>query len=482
MTRHTTKGIFFAVLLLLAVGFVSANSLSTSINDQLFINAVCNGANATAEITIYSGTSQIPDNLVVPRQAMDALDATNFQYVATFATKGTYTAWEYCDYAGGFETVQTTDIEVTDPQNLIGVSTKAGYDFGANLFYDVFFKADPTQPNTVLFSVGNSSVTMQPLDFGLAQVGKDGMSNGKSILVSTVKATGKQVIKDKNTKKLVYIDPANASGAPIGNTFSYQSIYGNGLDLQYLVNTKYVKEEVVVNDFSSLPAPDKALSKHLDQTDVQLNAFLNISGNSLLVNGQKWDMKKPVMTSGIIVVKDAKNNTIYQFEIPVAFDTNGSKVIGSYTLTKQKEGVMVQANIPYGWFAEPSRVYPVYIDPTIDTPDGTAVFGTGIPYINISDVVIPAEQPYTVTEQIVQDNVTLEDAECEMNLLNNTDGSYTIYFRSFYNDGNGNMLFAMDGSNAWLPEVGSYTLQQYCWHGDTLNLNKIYANTTITVE
>ena len=138
--------------------------------------------------------------------------------------------------------------------------------------------------------------------------------------------------------------------------------------------------------------------------------------------------------------------------------------------------------MPYAWFTDSSRAYPVYIDPTIDTPDGTAVFGSGTPYINISDLNISAGMPYTITEQIVQDNRTIFDAECEMNLVNDADDSYSIYFRSFFNDGFGNMLFTMDGLNAPLPSAGNYTLQQYCWHGDTLDLNKIYSNSSIVVN
>ena len=470
--------------LVCVIGMVSANSFEASINEPLFIKTVCDGAGAAAEITIYSGTAVNPDNLVVPRTAMDALSDKDFEYVATFGEKGQYTAFEFCTYGGGFETTQQTDISVTDPQNLIEASTEQGYQYQASLFYDVFFKSDPTQEDTLLFKVGNSSVSVQPLDIGLVEVGKDGKSNGKGIHIDASDVKGGRAHKEKKTRKMVYLPATNVTGAPIGNIFAYQGIYGEGLDLQYLVNKKYVKEEAVVADFASLPLPNKELKKHLADVSVQLNSLITLNGNKMIVNGWVWDMKKPIKTSDVVVVKDAANNTLYQLQIPVAFDTNGAKIVGSYTLTKEEKGksVLVQANVPYSWFADPARVYPVYIDPTIDTPDGTAQFGTGIPYINISDLTIPAGSPYTITEQIMVDNTTIFDAECEMNLVNLTDDSYSIYFRSFYNDGNGNMLFVMDGVNAPMPPAGSYELQQYCWHGLTLDLNKIYSNSTIVVN
>ena len=181
-------------------------------------------------------------------------------------------------------------------------------------------------------------------------------------------------------------------------------------------------------------------------------------------------MKKDVQTSNIVMVKDKQGNTIYQLQIPVAFDTNGSKVIGSYMLSKSGDGVLVQVNMPYDWFANASRVYPIYIDPTVDTPDGTAEFGTGTPQILVENVTIPAGIPYTITEQIVVDNTTIMDAECECDIINTDTQEKIVDFRSFFNDGFGNMLFTWDE-----PLLGNYTLSQYCWRGDTLVLNKIYS-------
>ena len=439
------------VIFLISLSMVSANNLETDIYQPLFINMVCAGTNPSADIVIYSGTERLPENLVVIRTPMDKISDKDFTYTATFNTKGTYTAFEECSYDGGFISTQTTTITVTDPSNLIGVSTKADYQYEANLFYDVYFKENPTLDDVIDFEVTGDKITFTPLDLGYS-----------------------------NKKKIQTINsPLEVTGYVSGNTFIYQDVYGQGLDLQYLVNKNYVKEELVINNKDNLPIPNKKLMKKGDTSKVnlELNSLMTTTTNHIIVDGKEWKRKKAITTSNIIFIKNNAGDIIYQLKIPVAFDSNGAKMVGSYTLEEVNDNnILVTVKMPYAWFVDTARVYPIFLDPTIDTPDGTGVFDDSIPQIIVANVTIPAGTPYTITEQIMKGNQTILDAECELDIINVDTQEKVVDYRSFYNDGNGNMLYTWKN-----PTIGNFLASQYCWKGDTLVLNKIYSISTIGV-
>ena len=460
--KNIVMSMFFGILLLSIIGIASANDLQTDVNQQLIIKTSCSGTDATADIQVYSGTSQIPDNLYIPRTDMIKVSPTDFTYTAIFDNTGIYTAYEECTYGGGTHTEQITTITVTEYTNLIKTTSYKKYNYEAQLYYDVYFKIDPTLGKTIRFNIANDSITFKPAKLQIVN-----LNAGTQQLISA---------------------PQKVIGIPIDNTFLYQNIYGNGIDLQYLVNTKYVKEEAVFNNLATIPTLKKGFTKKASDLSIELNSVMTTTTNKIIVDGKLWDMKKIITTSNKILIQDIDGNTIYQLQVPVAFDSNGAKVIGTYTLEKigsTKKGntkISVAVDMPYNWFVDTTRVYPIYLDPTIDTPDGTATFESGVPRIVIGDITIPSNEPYTISEQIMLDNQTIYDAECETDIVNQATGIKIVDFRSFYNDGNGNMLFDWGQPNTELnPEIGTYTLSEYCWHGTTLDLNKIYSNTTITV-
>lgn len=94
------------------------------------------------------------------------------------------------------------------------------------------------------------------------------------------------------------------------------------------------------------------------------------------------------------------------------------------------------------------------------------------PIINIS-TIIAREGNITISENILQDGNMLMDVECELDIIN-TVGIKVVDFQSFYNN-EGIMQYV------WYATRGEYTLSQYCWRGLTLDLNKIYSNSTIII-
>jgi len=445
--KNKLIGIYMGILLVFMIGIVSANNLQADQNQQVIIKTYCSGADATADIMIYSGTTQDPNNLIVTRTAMTQVSPTDFTYTTIFSSTGIYTAYEECTYGGGFHSAQTTTITVTELINLIKPTTQTGYDYEALLYYDVYFKADPTQPKTIDFRLGTDSITFQP--------------------------TTLAIIDGRKTHKLS--DPLAVTGYGSDNIFSYQDIYGTGLTLEYLINTKYVKEQLVIASTDNLPVNTKA-------DYLELNSIMTTTTNHIIVDGIEWNQKKAITTSNKILINDAAGNTIYQLQVPVAYDTDGAKLLGTYTLKKDKDKILVSVKMDYAWFKDAARVYPIYLDPTIDTPDGTATFQSGIPRTILGNLTIAANEPYLITEQILMDTTIIYDAECELDIIDQATGLDVVHYRSLYNDGQGTMSFLWGQPNTENnPTVGTYTLNQYCWHGVTLDLNKIYSTTTITV-
>ena len=492
------KGIYavFGIVFLLSLALVSATSLETNKNEQLIIRSSCSGVDAISEITIYSGTEIVPDNLVVLRTLMTAISPTDFVYTTSFPSEGMYRAQIECTFNGGMVSSEAVMINVTPKMNMIVDSTKTGYDYEALLGYDVYFKSDPTLDNPLLFQIGNSELGFQPAELSLVGATTNTSCENKDAKLEQKRAKEDAKIQQQRAKEDAKLQQQRAkedaktkckkhdvvpvtqmvSQAPInngvfvdGNMFGYSGIYGSGLDLQYNVNKDYVKEELIISDVASLPQPTNLTG----DITLSLNSLMSVNNNNIIVDGGVWNQVAPIKTSNAIAIKDTTGTTIYNLEIPVAFDSNGAKVVGTYTLTNTSEGVNVAVDMPYSWFVDASRVYPVYLDPTI-VWDGTSNLNGEIPRIVVSNVTIPVGTPYVISEIIVWGNDTIVDAECETDIINSV-GSDIVDFRSFFNN-QGIMEFA------WTPQAtGDYILAQYCWRGDTLVLNKIYSNSTITV-
>lgn len=449
------SGICVGILFIALIGIVSANTVQVDVDNPLIIKAYCAGTDATADIQIYTGATNNPENLWLARTTMLQVSPSDFLDRETFSTTGTYTAFMECTYDGGFVTTQTTAITVTEYTNLITTTTLQGYHFEAALYYDVFFKLDPSRDKTIRFDLGTDTITLEPRELN--------------------------IINELDTKKQLIKNPqSSAKAVSNNNVVSYPNVYGQGLTLDYNINTRYIKEDLVINSAANLPTAKADLINPY----LELNFLMTTTTKHFIVDGVEWDIAhiNKVSTSNRILINDNAGNTIYVLEVPVAFDSNGAEVVGKYILKKDGANVLLSIQMPYSWFKDTTRVFPIYVDPTIDTPDGTSTFQSSIPRIVISDLSIPADQPYEIREQIMLDNQIIYDAECETDIYDVAKGINDVDFRSFYNYGWGYMTFTWGIPNTeFNPDVGVHQLRQYCWRGDTLVLNKIYSNSTITV-
>jgi hypothetical protein len=483
---NMVKGLLFGLLgvvLLLSIGVVSATSLQTDVNEQLIIRSSCSGSDAVSEIMIFDSANE----LYVPRTLMTSISPSDFVFTTSFWYEDTFRAEIECIFSDGFHSFETVLIDVTTQNNMILPSSKIGYDYEALLDYNVFFKSDATSIEPILFEIDDNAISFQPADLSLSGSTIVGCIN-KSVKVNDKRVKEDEKIaqqraredkkleqqraredaqlkkqRDKEDKELaknyckknssetrsIILSQAPLNGGAFveNNKFTYTGVYGLGLDLEYRVNNDYVKEELVISSIDALP---KATGLSGDVT-LSLNSLMTTS-NNIIVDGMVWDMVKPITTSNTILLQDDSGKTIYQLEIPVAFDSSGEKVIGTYTLTNMPSGIGVSVQMPYSWFVDPARVYPVLLDPTV-VWDGTSNLNGAIPTIVVTNVTIPVDVPYTLTEIISWGNETIVDAECELDIIDDVTQVKVVDFRSFYNN-QGIMEFT------WTPPyVGNFGLE-----------------------
>jgi hypothetical protein len=153
------------------------------------------------------------------------------------------------------------------------------------------------------------------------------------------------------------------TAASKGNTATYKDVFGAGSDLRYFVSEGGVKEEIVL---SAPPATGEAIYRFP----------LRLDGYTARAN--------PV---GTISFLDAKG--VEQWVIPVATAWE-QPAAGSRPLVYGKVAIAIEKNAEGGedlvvrpdenWLRDPSRKYPVIVDPTI-TP-GQNAYGNAYGYVD----------------------------------------------------------------------------------------------------
>jgi PGF-pre-PGF domain-containing protein len=74
-------------------------------------------------------------------------------------------------------------------------------------------------------------------------------------------------------------------------------------------------------------------------------------------------------TSEEIYFTDESNDTVYYIPMLYAYDSNGSQILLNKTISMTNfNNLRVDILVPFSWLNSSERVYPVYIDPTTNTP------------------------------------------------------------------------------------------------------------------
>lgn len=154
--------------------------------------------------------------------------------------------------------------------------------------------------------------------------------DSSSAVVTTPEVNGEDIIEEDLSKTVSEI--------------TYESVDEN-TDVQYVVSSGFVKENIIVNDKSSLKD-----TYSFDIEKGNLTAVLDDSNNLTLKN----DKKETVFTIPAPVMTDANNAVSYDIDVTVE---NVDKSVLTLIYTPSKE-----------WLTGNDRVFPVVIDPVIALP------------------------------------------------------------------------------------------------------------------
>ena len=191
--------------------------------------------------------------------------------------------------------------------------------------------------------------------------------------------------EDGGNKHSIIDNPNNVTGTFSGSKATYTGAYGTGLDMEYEVTKSKLKKTFIVQNNTALPAPPANI---INGTNPSLNLEIKFQASSdldIVIDGELWDKNTTKTTQGTKVVKNGnkevqggkiefkkEGQTIFSWSTPTYKDSNptGEFQIAKYTLKKSGNNLLVSIIVPYSWLSDPTRVYPIYIDPTFE--DSTA--------------------------------------------------------------------------------------------------------------
>ena len=158
-------------------------------------------------------------------------------------------------------------------------------------------------------------------------------------------------------------------------TATYPAQYGSGMDLKYKYGLNYIKETLVINSISLLPA--STADSYLNFKN-KIRAYNTVNGGSADVTYNRMKLREGNVianTNGAVDIVDSKGIAIYSMMRPYAYDSSGNATELNFTLTVSSFGnVVVEFLVPYSWLA--TATYPVYIDPSWTTPSSVISYSS----------------------------------------------------------------------------------------------------------
>ncbi len=181
--------------------------------------------------------------------------------------------------------------------------------------------------------------------------------------------------------------PATVNAIVSGNELTYPGIFGSGFNLKYSSTPALVKEKLILVNKSILPSPPQFILNGGNVTlDFDFVVGLETPKQNQLdiyVDGVLWDKNQDITTQNRVDFRDDNNFTVFFLPEPFAFDSNQSSILLTYKLKKQGNSLFIVLKTNYSWLNDSPRVYPVYIDPTVQfgiselTEDATVRKATG---------------------------------------------------------------------------------------------------------
>jgi hypothetical protein len=150
----------------------------------------------------------------------------------------------------------------------------------------------------------------------------------------------------------------------------WSNAYGNGIDFKWWCEPSALKKNLIINEFESLPTPEKYILDG-ENPALVLNLIFAPSKNlEIYIDGALWDTKKMVQTYNTIEFK--KNGTMLWGFKPLRYwDSARGHGQSVATLSKSGNSLYISVKVPYEWLR--IATYPVFVDTNVDA--GVAVSG-----------------------------------------------------------------------------------------------------------
>ncbi len=287
----------------------------------------------------------------------------------------------------------------------------------------------------------------------------------------------------------------------------YENIFPD-IDLEYSHYQTQLKENLILYTQPILP---NILRPAINSLTFNFASIFNYSNNiEMWCNGEK--LKSSEMTiSEVIEFRNVETQELmFYLEKPYAIDSNGACINLQYELEVGTGQNVLHLKTPYNWLLDPTRVYPVKIDPTIkiqpDATEGNDSFimaggGANTNYGTASDLRIIAGAANTIKRSLILFN--LSSVPTNADLI-----SATLYLY-FYTDGfsppdsssvdvhritnswteSGVTYNSRDGTNDWVTAGGDFqptpeanatlNIENYGWvTWEITNLTQNWVNST----
>ncbi|MCL2737002.1 MAG: hypothetical protein FWD75_10325, partial [Propionibacteriaceae bacterium] len=275
----------------------------------------------------------------------------------------------------------STDVVLRDPQPYYPAPVAPGPVVSAENG-SVTYRTGPRSYQTVLGGVQATYVDAegktQMVDNTLVPGNQNGVvsftnaANDFRVSIPAVMDAGHGVVFARGGYELEVIPVSGDYSRPVarGNAIVFNDVYA-GIDVQYTLVGSVVKEDIVVNRLVAVP-------------DV---SFMVKADGGLVVGSEAAGTvaARATRSSGDVVSGDV----VFALVAPAMVD--GAGVVSSgVSMTTTGSGVSATATISVdqSWLADPARVFPVRIDPTVDiAPAAVSLVGVeqGAPNMSIGD-------------------------------------------------------------------------------------------------
>lgn len=157
--------------------------------------------------------------------------------------------------------------------------------------------------------------------------------------------------------KSCIINGEKASGRIVanGNNFTVENIV-NGIDKEYIFRENAVKYNYVIKQAT---------------TGITISEELGFPEGYKLVRDTKQGYESAGGWHGDLHLISSSGEAVARFLAPVCYDANKEQAIAAYRLKEQNGITILEINVPSSWIADPSRSYPVVVDPLVIGPTAT---------------------------------------------------------------------------------------------------------------